>query len=125
MDEATRLLKSAFEYLEHGEIPQPPEHSCGPESYCDGDCMDFAYFVKDLSQIRQFLEKGESPVKDNRILVSFLYELMRDYVTPGVVEQILQHSLPENGENLVTQFSNKHLVKYAQELADRMGVESH
>ena len=55
------------------------------------------------------------PVTDDRPLVSFLYELMRDHVTPGVVERLVKES--PAGE---TKFTNGHLANYAKELADRL-----
>jgi len=63
-------------------------------------------------------ESESSRVTDDRALVSFLYELMRYYVTPGKVEYLVVNS--EHNSNSVTEFSNAGLAKYAQELADRL-----
>jgi hypothetical protein len=48
-------------------------------------------------------------------LVSFLYELMRDHVPAGVVEQILLNSPPGR-----TKFTNGYLARYAREAAYRL-----
>lgn len=48
-------------------------------------------------------------------LVSFLYELMRDRLPAGVVEQIVNQSPP-----MRIQFTNGYLARYAQDIADRL-----
>lgn len=55
----------------------------------------------------------------NRV-VSFLYQLMRDEVVIGRVEQIVQDS--ETAQEYV--LTNEHLAKYAEEIAERLGVGS-
>lgn len=61
---------------------------------------------------------GESNVvQDPRALVSFLYELMRDHVPPGVVEHLVITS-PAG----LTTYTNGHLARYAKELADRLEI---
>lgn len=54
-------------------------------------------------------------VQDDRALVSFLYDLMRDHVTPGVVEKLVLASPPG-----MTKFTNGYLANYAKELAARL-----
>jgi hypothetical protein len=49
-------------------------------------------------------------------LVSFLYELMRDYVTPGQIEAIMANT---EGDSNVT-YTNGWLAKYAEDLALRL-----
>lgn len=58
-------------------------------------------------------------VNDRRPLVAFLYELMRDYTTPGVVEKIIsQDQCATSAEEF--QFSNGWLATYAKDLAERL-----
>lgn len=64
------------------------------------------------------------------LLVSLLYDLMRDHVPPGVIEGIVQRDRKavektyptfEKGFPLYrVNFSNGHLARYAQELAARL-----
>lgn len=51
-------------------------------------------------------------------LVSFLYELMRDRVTPGVVEQLVRAS--QTSEQNPTHFCNGYLASYAVDVAARL-----
>lgn len=56
---------------------------------------------------------------DSRIpLVSFLYTLIRDHVTPGQIEEIMLRQMPKVGET--TEFSNGYLANYAQDVATRI-----
>ena len=48
-------------------------------------------------------------------LVSFLYELMRDHVTPGIVEEVLRNSSVDK-----TTYTNGWLAKYASDIAERL-----
>lgn len=48
-------------------------------------------------------------------LTSFLYDLMRDYITPGVVEKIIQDSTSNEVE-----YTNGWLALYASDLANRL-----
>jgi hypothetical protein len=52
-------------------------------------------------------------------LVSFLYELMRDHVPPGVVEGIL-----DDRGAIETTFTNGWLARYAQDVARRLDPQS-
>jgi hypothetical protein len=54
----------------------------------------------------------------NDKLVDFLYVLIRDYVTPGIVEEIMVNHVEKNPER-ERSYSNPHLADYAAELADR------
>ncbi len=57
----------------------------------------------------------------NDRIVTFLYVLMRDHTTPGVVEDILQnHAEKQNGPVDLKTYSNQHLAKYAIEIARRL-----
>lgn len=63
---------------------------------------------------------------DNEV-VAFLYELMRDHVTPGVLERIVTvHEDVKIDEPFDFEFelSNVHLARYAEELARRLGALS-
>jgi len=48
-------------------------------------------------------------------LVSFLYELMRDHLPPGVVERLVQ-----NNQETPASLTNGYLAQYAKDLADRL-----
>lgn len=50
-------------------------------------------------------------------LVCFLYTLMRDHVTPGVVEEIMLHHMP-GGQTV--EYCNGYLARYAEDIADRI-----
>lgn len=64
--------------------------------------------------IEQMRERSGT-ISINSKLVSFLYELMRDHVPPGVLERIVQDS--QDPECLYT---NGWLALYAQDLPDRL-----
>jgi hypothetical protein len=53
----------------------------------------------------------------NSPLVSFLYELMRDHLTPGVVEKIVLDSRRDQSPWFLT---NGWLAQYAEDLANRL-----
>ena len=57
-------------------------------------------------------------VRSDDPLVVFLYELMRDYVTPGVIETLVADAnLDGGGEYL---FTNGWLANYATDVAKRL-----
>lgn len=60
-------------------------------------------------------ERSGSVTIDSR-LVSFLYELMRDHLPAGVVEEIVMASETDS----VVTYSNGWLAKYAEDLAKRL-----
>ena len=64
------------------------------------------------------LRERSGAVTDDRALVSFLYELMRDHVTPGDVESLVRTVESEDGPECL--FSNGWLAQYAKDLADRL-----
>jgi hypothetical protein len=78
--------------------------------------------VKDANTKR--LRKKSGAVKDERLLVAFLYVLMRDTVPPGVIEGTLLKLSNENAEDKETKheymLTNGYLAKYAQDIADRL-----
>jgi hypothetical protein len=57
------------------------------------------------------------------MLVPFLYLLMRDWATPGMVAKILEEltDCPKNPE--LIDYSNKHLAAYAMEVAERIAPQ--
>ncbi len=52
-------------------------------------------------------------------LTSFLYELMRDYLPAGTIEEIIRSS-ESNGKTI---YSNGWLAKYADDLAKRLETQ--
>ncbi len=62
------------------------------------------------------LRERSGHIKFNNRLISFLYELMRDYLPPGKVEEIVQNS----EETIDTVYTNGWLAKYAEDLAKRL-----
>lgn len=53
-----------------------------------------------------------------RELVSFFYELMRDHLPPGKVEEIVQHVLNEEGNPVA--YTNGWLARYANYIVQRL-----
>lgn len=62
------------------------------------------------------LRERSGEVNDDSKLVSFLYELMRGHVTPGVVEEAMGQVEPYTE----VRYSNGYLANYAQDLAHRL-----
>jgi hypothetical protein len=72
--------------------------------------------VLSRSNLRLRVASGE--VNDSRGLVGFLYVLMRDHVTPGVVAGIMiDHQIVEHPSS---EYTNGWLATYAKYLADLM-----
>lgn len=67
------------------------------------------------------LRRSSGRINDKRATVSFLYELMRDHLPAGTVEELVRRNemVSESNE---AQFTNGHLAQYAQHLADRLGL---
>lgn len=61
------------------------------------------------------LRERSGTVSINSKLVSFLYELMRDHLPPGKIEELVRASQEPD----VT-YTNGWLAKYAQDLANRL-----
>ena len=68
------------------------------------------------------LRKRSGSIDSTDPLVSFLYILMRDHLTMGAVEGIVQKHVVLEGadDGDGSQFCNGHLAKYAQDVADRL-----
>lgn len=64
------------------------------------------------------LRERSGDVRTTDPLVSFLYELMRDHLTPGVVESLVRASACSEEEP--TRFCNGYLANYATDLAARL-----
>lgn len=62
------------------------------------------------------LRERSGVVQDDSPLVSFLYELMRDYITPGKLEEMVRDCTQPQ----CIVFTNGFLAKYAQDLAKRL-----
>ena len=54
--------------------------------------------------------------------MTFLYVLMRDHLTPGVVEQLVREHAEKTpiGPYQRDSYSNKHLARYAVEISKRL-----
>lgn len=75
----------------------------------------YAANVTDPGCLRMRAASGR--VDDDRPLVAFLYELVRDHVTTGTIEE----SIERCGRNTVGhQFTNGWLAQWAQDAADRL-----
>jgi len=62
--------------------------------------------------------KDVEPPDGPCLVQALLYELMRDHVPPGVIEGIMSRQEEYRGQAFV--YSNKHLARYAMELAERL-----
>ena len=61
------------------------------------------------------LRERSGAIKINSKLVSFLYELMRDHLPPGKIEELVRASQDPD-----CTYTNGWLAKYAQDLANRL-----
>lgn len=69
----------------------------------------------DSKEIEAMRERSGTVRIDSK-LVSFLYQLMRDHVPPGVVEEVLNDSVHHS--DIV--YTNGWLAKYAEDIAKRL-----
>ena len=65
-------------------------------------------------------ERSGHHVSSNK-LVCFLYELMRDHISPGQIETLVRNTSPDYGGEWV--FTNGWLARYAEDLAKRLQEE--
>lgn len=72
--------------------------------------------MSDQEEMNKRITDASGNVSDSDHLVSFLYELMRDDITPGKIEKIVRTSLHEGP----TEFCNGWLAQYAQDVAKRL-----
>jgi len=70
-----------------------------------------------LSPLNAALRDRSGCINSSDPLVSFLYILMRDHVTPGSVEDILQNHVEGEDES---EFCNGYLASYAKDIANRL-----
>ena len=73
--------------------------------------------IKDCSPNEE-LRAASGKVDSTDPLVSFLYELMRDHLPPGIAEKIVRNSRP-----VPTHFTNGYLAEYAKYLAEKLRKE--
>lgn len=70
------------------------------------------------------MRKKSGYVNDKRLLVGFLYLLMRDRVTPGMIESIVLEISNAHDHKTAKiekfEFTNGWLAKYCQDVADRL-----
>lgn len=66
-------------------------------------------------EINDGLRERSGHVEINSKLVSFLYDLMRDHLPPGKVEELVRASTESE-----VLYSNGWLAKYAQDIANRL-----
>jgi hypothetical protein len=72
-----------------------------------------------MMQEQKLLRIKSGEVNFNSKLISFLYELMRDHLPPGIVEKLVQDSQESD-----VYYANGWLAKYAENLASRLEDES-
>ena len=72
--------------------------------------------ARKLADIREKNSSGMRRKSTKDPLVSFLYELMRDHVTPGVVEKVMSQTVPFTEHRL----TNGYLADYAEDVAKRL-----
>lgn len=73
---------------------------------------------------QQALFERSDAVETHDPLVSFFYELMRDHIHPGVVEDILKHSTTLSATLAQLRVNNGWLAQYAQDVVQRLQTQS-
>jgi hypothetical protein len=81
------------------------------------DSPEAAAAVRARRAVNARMRAVSGEVDDHRALVAFLYELMRDELTPGRVESLVDRLNLEASGYL---FTNGWLASHAQDLADRL-----
>lgn len=71
--------------------------------------------MDDTGNRTTLLKKRSGNVEIDGRLVSFLYQIMRDHLPPGVIEKIVQES-----QEPIVQYTNGWLAKYAEDIANRL-----
>jgi hypothetical protein len=56
-----RALREVLPFVEHHAARVAPGHSCGPDSRCDGNCVDAARDAELILQIKDALKVGAGP----------------------------------------------------------------
>lgn len=67
-------------------------------------------------EVNENLRIRSGSFNSNDKLVSLLYELMRDYIPCGVMEELIRNS----EQDIECQYSNGWLAEYAKDLAKRL-----
>lgn len=62
------------------------------------------------------LREESGNITINSKLVSFLYELMRDHLPAGIVQELVNNSI--NNDDVI--YTNGYLAKYAEYLANKL-----
>ena len=75
--------------------------------------------LKSIDAQNQRLREESGSVTSNSRLVSFLYEIMRDYVLPADIEKAMQNTCPGPSDK-ETRFVNGYLAGYAENIAERL-----
>ncbi len=76
----------------------------------------------DTQQHMKKLREDSGHIVYNDKLTDFLYELLRDHLSAGEVEQILIHVLQDH-ENCPVNFTNGWLAEYAHHVAEKLTNE--
>jgi hypothetical protein len=74
---------------------------------------------QDHDEQNQALRERSGAKRSRDPVVSFLYELMRDHVTPGRVEAIVRESISRVDMD-ETAYTNGWLADYAEDIAERL-----
>jgi hypothetical protein len=74
----------------------------------------------ELKLLNARLRKRSGEVELEGRLISFLYELMRDHITPGQIEDIVRSIEISEAMGTSIRYSNGWLAKYAADLASRL-----
>lgn len=78
-----------------------------------------------LSPQNAAIREHSGSVNSRDPLVSFLYQILRDHLPAGTVEDIMQQHVfpPQFEEGSVTEFCNGYIARYAQDVANRLKPE--
>lgn len=73
------------------------------------------------------MRKESGTIHDDRRVVAFLYLLMRDHLTPGLVENLVESATTQRMAKFSVEgshvfFTNGWLARHAQDIADRLGI---
>jgi hypothetical protein len=60
------LLQQSLVMARHFAEQPYPNHTCGPESNCDGHCMDVAADQKFITELETAVKELQSPAKETR-----------------------------------------------------------
>jgi len=72
---------------------------------------------------RKTLRARSGSVNSTDPLVEFLYALMRDHLSAGKVERIMEEQVVGTGTS--SEYTNGYLAMYAQDVAARLRVDQH